>query len=208
MYGATEASARLSYLEPERYADKIDSIGKAIPGVSLRILDTNGEEFPPGQTGELVASGPNIMQSYWRDPDATSKALRGGWYHTGDQAYQDREGYFYVVGRKDDLLKVSGHRINPVEIEDTLMGSGLLAEVVVLGLTGDLLGQRLVALSVPRNGDFGAEKIAAYCAEKLPKYNIPSEFKIIRALPKSSSGKIDRTKCLEIFCSRELHTNS
>ena len=136
MYGATEAAARLSYLEPGRFADKIDSIGKAIPGVTLRVLDAEGKELPVGEVGELVGSGDNIMKGYWKDPEATAKALDQNGYHTGDLCFQDKDGFFFLVGRKDNLLKVGGHRISPQEIEDTLMETKLFQEVVVLGAPG------------------------------------------------------------------------
>jgi acyl-CoA synthetase (AMP-forming)/AMP-acid ligase II len=199
MYGATEASARLSYLRPERYADKMDSIGQAIPGVTLLVLDPAGNEAPPGQMGELVAAGPNIMQGYWKDPEGTAKVLNGAWYHTGDQAYQDSEGYFYLVGRKDDLLKVGGHRVNPREIEDTLMASGMLLETVVLGLPDGLLGHRLVTLAVPIAAGLNESTLLSYCAERLPKFKLPSEVKLARALPKNANGKIDRARCLDFL---------
>jgi len=198
MYGATEASARLSYLEPERYADKMDSIGKAIPDVDLRILGRDGEKVPCGQVGELVARGPNITKGYWKDPEATAAALHGGWYHTGDQAYQDADGYFYIVGRKDDQLKVGGHRINPREVEDVLMESGLLVETAVLGIPDHLLGHKLIACAVPKAHDCGEREILASCAERLPKYKIPNAVLLVRSLPKNSSGKIDRAKCAEL----------
>ncbi len=199
MYGATEASARLAYLEPGLYSQKMDSIGKAIPGVTLKILDPSGAELKPGETGELVATGPNIMRSYWKDQASTARALSGGWYHTGDQAYEDANGHFFVVGRIDDQLKVGGHRVNPLEIEDTIMESGMLVETVVLGIADDLLGHKLVACSVPKSNDCDEKCILAYCAEKLPKYKIPSAVVLVRALPKNSSGKIDRLKCSELL---------
>ncbi len=203
MYGATEAGARLSCLDPERYADRMDSIGKAIPGVTLRILNPSGEELPPGQVGEIVASGPNIMQGYWKDPEGTAKVLTAKGYHTGDQAYQDEEGYFYVVGRKDDLLKVGGHRINPREVEDVLAESGAFVEAVVLGLPDGLLGHKLVALAVAKNHDPSMNEILTYCAGKLPKYKLPATVKLVRSLPKNASGKIDRTRCIELMKSHD-----
>ena len=199
MYGATEASARLSYLEPERYRDKMDSIGQAIPGVTLRVLDPTGKEALPGQIGELVAAGPNIMQGYWKDSQATAKVLKGAWYRTGDRAYQDAEGYFYLVGRKDDLLKVGGHRVNPREIEDVLMESNMLVEAAVLGVPDDLLGHKLFAYMVPKSNDCREDTITAFCARKLAKYKVPSRVLLVRTLPKHSNGKIDRVKCLELL---------
>jgi long-chain acyl-CoA synthetase len=198
MYGTTEAAGRLSYLDPLRYADKMDSIGRAMPGVSLSILAEDGNPVQPGQIGELVASGPGIMQGYWKDPEATRTVLVGGCYHSGDQAYQDAEGFTFLVGRKDEQLKVGGHRVSPHEIEDILMESGLLVEAVVLGLPDALLDHRLVACVVAKNGD-SDQQLLSFCASRLPKFKIPSPIKFVRALPKSTSGKVDRSKCLEAF---------
>jgi long-chain acyl-CoA synthetase len=200
MYGATEASARLTYLEPERFSDKMDSIGKPIPGVQIRVLDPSGKEQPPGDLGELVAYGPNIMQGYWKDPEATARVLNMNGYHTGDVCYKDNEGFLFVQGRRDNLLKVGGHRINTQEIEDAIIASGLVVEAVVLGIPDNLLGHKLIALVSPKNEDFSKNSILGYCAQALPKYKVPGSVKLLRALPKSSIGKIDRSKCLEIAC--------
>ncbi len=198
MYGATEASARLTYLDPDHFKEKIGSIGKAIPGVTLKVLDENAQEVSNGRIGELVGAGPNIMQGYWNDKDATAKVLDNHGYHTGDQGYQDEEGYFYVTGRKDNLLKVGGHRINPQEIEDVLMETGLVIETAVVGAPDKLLGQKLVALVTPKNGECNENYLLNKCTEKLPKYKLPKKVKLVRTLPKSVSGKIDRTKCREL----------
>lgn len=199
MYGATEAAARLSYLDPSRFMEKMDSIGKAIPGVTLKVVDENGTEKAAGEIGELVASGSNIMQGYWKNPEATSKVLIDGWYHTGDQVYMDEEGFFFLVGRKDDLLKVGGHRLNPQEIEDVLMESAFFIEVVVLGLPDELLGNKLVVLGVARNEKSTEKEALAYCAGRLPRFKMPSEIRFAKLLPKKSSGKIDRKSCLLSF---------
>jgi long-chain acyl-CoA synthetase len=199
MYGATEAAARLSYLGPSRFADKMDSIGKAIPGVTLKVVKQDGQEAAINEIGELIASGANIMQGYWRNPEATARVLNNNWYHTGDQAYIDEEGFFFVTGRKDDLLKVGGHRLNPQEIEDILMESGLFVETVVLGLPDTLLGNKLVILAVPTKENCTENEIFTYCASKLPKFKVPAEAKFTRSLPKKSSGKIDRKACVSMF---------
>lgn len=198
MYGATEASARLSYLEPGDFYRKIESIGKAIPGVTLRILDEKGKELTPGQTGELTASGPNIMLGYWKDPDTTARVLDGNGYHTGDLAYCDGEGYFYLVGRKDNLLKVSGHRINPQEIEDVIIESGLMVEAAVVGKPDALKGNKLCAVAVPIEAACTVNQVLEYCAAKLPKFKVPDEIKFVRALPKKANGKIDRAGCIKL----------
>jgi len=199
MYGATEASARLTWLDPNRFEDKIDSIGKSIPGTKIRIIDKEGREVTAGQKGELAASGPNIMQGYWKDSDATALVLDSNGYHTGDIGHKDEEGFIYLSGRKDDLVKVGGHRINPQEIEDILLATNLIIEAAVFGISDPLLGNKLVALAVAQNGDCTPGDILESCAEKLPKYKLPSRIEFIRALPKNVNGKINRKKCLELL---------
>jgi long-chain acyl-CoA synthetase len=203
MYGATEASARLTYLEPERFSDKMDSIGKPIPGVQIRVLDPSEKEQPSGELGELVAYGPNIMQGYWKDPETTSRVLNRNGYQTGDVCHKDNEGFFFIHGRRDNIFKVGGHRINTQEIEDAILTSGIVVEAVVLGIPDNLLGHKLVAVVSPKNESCNENLILGYCAQILPKYKIPGSVKLLRALPKSSIGKIDRSKCMEIVCEHE-----
>jgi len=199
MYGATEASARLTYLDPARYHDKMDSIGKAIPGVIMKVVDENGNEVPAGETGELVGAGNNIMQGYWKDPELSAAKLDHNGYHTGDLGYSDDEGFLYLVGRKDNILKVGGHRINPQEIEDVIMETQLIVEVAVVGIPDQLLGNRLVAVAVPIEKDTKEEDVLAITAQKLPKYKLPSEIRFVRQLPKKVNGKIDKFKCKELL---------
>lgn len=199
MYGATEASARLSYLPPEQYLDKIESIGIAIPGVTLNVLDGNSKELPPGETGELVAQGGNIMQGYWRDAEATARVLDNKGYHTGDLGYQDKEGYFFLTGRRDNLLKVGGHRINTQEIEDALMATGLLIEAVVVGKPDKLLGNILVAFAVSKDDTSRYEEIIKECSKLVPKYKLPESIRLMRSLPKTSNGKIDKPKIKQLL---------
>lgn len=199
MYGATEASARLTYLDPSRFEDKMGSIGKAIHDVTVRVLDEKGNEQPPLQIGELVASGPNIMQGYWKDPEATAKVLDKNGYHTGDFGYLDEEGFLFVTGRKDSILKVGGHRINPQEVEDAIIGTDLVIEAVVIGIPDELLGNKLMAISVTKQKGTTEMAILGACVSALPRYKLPSEIRIVPSLPKNPNGKIDRSKCLEIL---------
>lgn len=196
MYGATEAAARLTYVEPDLLREKLESIGRPIPGVTVRVLDDTGEELPFGEVGELVASGANIMMGYWNDPQATAQVLDQKGYHTGDMGYRDRDGYLYVTGRKDHLLKVGGHRLDPQEVEDALMSTGLLLEVAVVGVDDVLLGKKLVALAVPLGGSPSAEALLGGCLARLPRHKVPAEVRFLEALPKYASGKIDRAACL------------
>ena len=195
MYGATEAAARLAYVEPDKLELKLDSIGRPIPGVTLHVLGPTGEELPEGEVGELVASGGNIMQGYWRNPEATREALGPYGYHTGDLGYRDADGYFFVVGRKDNQLKVGGHRINIQEIEDLIIDAGLAVEVAVLGIPDSLLENRLVAVIVPVDKHLEEDQVLAVCRRKLPVYKVPQQVVFIGNLPKSASGKVDRKKC-------------
>lgn len=199
MYGATEAAARLTYVEPHRLPDKIDSIGIPIPDVTMRVIDEKGLALPVGKTGELVANGPNIMLGYWRDTEATAKALSPNGYHTGDIGYQDEDGYFHVVGRKDNQLKVGGHRVNPQEVEDALISTGLVIEAAVLGLEDTLSGHRLAAIVVPINEETTERDILYSCSKLLPKYKLPGEIRFSKSLPKNSSGKTDQQICIGIF---------
>ncbi len=199
MYGATEASARLTFLEPDQLENKINSIGIAIPGVNIKILDQNNRQVPSKQTGELVASGRNIMLGYWKNPETTAKALDENGYHTGDQGYIDEDGFYFIKGRKDSLLKVGGHRINPQEVEDAIMETDLVVESAVLGVKDDLLGNKLIALATPKNKDIDANMILSKCSQLLPKYKMPAEIKIVKILPKNPSGKINKTKCAQLL---------
>ena len=199
MYGATEASARLTYLEPSRLSDKPDSIGKAIRGVTVRVLDEAGEEMAPGQVGELVGAGENIMIGYYQDAQTTAKVLDRHGYHTGDVGFKDEEGFLHVVGRKDDLIKVGGHRINPKEVEEVIMESGLAIETVAIGVPDKLLGNKLTVVLAPVVPGTTAQQLLRFCAEKLPKHKLPSEIKIVKSLPKLPSGKINRKGCTDFI---------
>lgn len=192
MYGATEASARLTWLEPALLEKKIDSIGKPIPGVNIKILDKNHNRVPQGETGELVASGKNIMSGYWKDPETTANVLDKNGYHTGDQGYKDEDGFYFIKGRKDSLLKVGGHRINPREIEDTLMETDLVVESAVIGVKDDLLGNKLIAFASVKDKQTTPKTILAKCSQLLPKYKMPAQVQIVKNLPKNANGKINK----------------
>lgn len=202
MYGATEAGARLTYLEPEKYFDKIDSIGKGIPNVTVQVVDKTGNKVEQGQLGELVAAGDNIFMGYWKNEEETNRVLDNFGYHTGDTGYQDEEGFLFVTGRKDDLVKVGGHRINPLEVEDAMVATKLVIEAAVVGIPDDLLDTRLVALAVLKKGEVSEQTIIRACSERLPKYKLPESIRLIRALPRYSNGKINKEKCSEMLYTR------
>jgi len=191
MYGATEASARIAYLPPHRLMEKIESIGIPVSGVQLKVLNADGEELRHGETGELVASGSNIMKGYWRDSELTYEVLDSNGYHTGDLGYKDEEGFYYLTGRKDSILKISGYKVNPREVEDALIETGLVIEAAVTGVPDDLMGTKLAAFAVAVSDAVTEDNILEKCYSILPKYAVPSELKLMKALPKKGNGKID-----------------
>jgi long-chain acyl-CoA synthetase len=200
MYGATEASARLTYVPPEVLTAKIDSIGKPISGVTIRVLSPDGTVLKPGETGEIVARGKNIMLGYYRDEESTKKALDKDGYHTGDLGYSDEEGFLYVTGRKDSQLKVWGHRINPQEIEDIIIESGHVMECIIFGIPDPLSGNRLAGLVVPAKQSADPTlDILKFCSANLPKYKIPESLILVDAIPKNSNGKPDRCESIRLF---------
>ena len=208
MYGATEAAARLTYLDPKFFETKIESIGKPIPNVTIKILNKHNREVPNGEEGYMVSQGPNIMMGYWKDQQTTAQVLTRHGYHTGDIGYRDREGFLYIKGRKDGLLKVSGHRVNPIEVEDFLISTGFLIETAVLGLADDLLGNKLVALIVPNEKKCSTKKLMEKCAENLPNHKCPSAIINVRALPKNANGKIDRQKCTQLALKHQINISN
>jgi long-chain acyl-CoA synthetase len=193
MYGATEASARISYLPPERLSDKLGSIGIPIPEVRLSVRDDHGNEMGPFIEGNICASGPNIMQGYWRDAKETAKAIKPWGLVTGDLGYMDDEGFFFLTGRKKQMLKIGGERVSPKEIEDTITESPQIHEVAVLGKPDELLGEVPIAYIVPVDAKtFSLEELAAHVRSRLAAHKQPREWNIIKGLPKKPSGKIDK----------------
>lgn len=193
MYGQTEASARLSYLPPEWLDNKISSIGHAIPGVTLEVRNKEGVKSVPDETGEIYAFGKNIMQGYWNDPVLTSSVLKNGWLRTGDLASQDADGFIYIVGRESEMIKSGAHRISPLDIEEVILRYPGIAEVAVIGIPDEILGQVILACIVPKQ-DTEIEKrdVLAHCKMHLASYKIPKHIQFVDELPKTPSGKIKR----------------
>jgi acyl-CoA synthetase (AMP-forming)/AMP-acid ligase II len=190
MYGTTEASPRLSYLEPEMLPLKWGSIGKAIPNVDLFVADENGNELPPGHTGEIVARGSNIMAGYWNDPVETAKVMRNGLYYTGDIGKTDEGGYVYVIGRTKDVTKVGGFRVSTKEIEDALLEINEIHEAAAISVDDPVLGEAIKAFVVLReDADLAEEGIRKTLRIMLPLYKHPKYIEITDSIPKNESGK-------------------
>lgn len=193
MYGQTEAAPRLSYLEPGRVADKAGSIGKAIPGVILEVCRSDGSRTDVGEVGEIVAAGENVMTGYWRNPRETEKVLKKGKLWTGDLAIVDADGFFFIRSRKSDMIKSGSHRIAPIEIENVIMEFSHIHEIAVVGLEDEILGEKIVAFSVLKEGvECSAKELLRYCRRNLPAFKVPHEIVFMEELPKTTTGKIKK----------------
>lgn len=194
MYGQTEATARLSYLPPALQDEKLGSIGRGMPGVTLEVLDENGVPVPPGVTGEIVARGDNITLGYWQDPEATARSFRDGALWTGDLAQVDEDGFIYVVDRAKDFLKPSGHRVSSKQIENHIVEMPDVVEAAVVGMPDDLMGEAVKAFVVLRRGaTTTVDDILAHCKRVMAPYMVPKAIIVLHALPKNSSSKVDKS---------------
>jgi acyl-CoA synthetase (AMP-forming)/AMP-acid ligase II len=192
MYGQTEATARLSYLPPEKLQEKTGSIGKGIPGVILRVVNDKGEPVKPDETGEIIAKGDNIMQGYLNDPEDSAKALQNGWLYTGDLARVDEDGYIYIQSRKKEIIKVGGVRISPQEIEEVIVTYPGVIACSIESISDEILGEAIKAtvfINEDNKGDFSEDQIRKHCASKLSINKIPKEIFFETKLPFNASGK-------------------
>lgn len=176
MYGQTEATARLSYLSPTLIKTKTSSIGKAIPGVELKIVNEIGEEVRFGEEGELLARGENVMLGYYKDEVSTNKTIKNGWLYTGDIAKKDNDGYIYLIRRKKEIIKIGGNRVSPKEIEEVILSVPNVMDCTITGINDELLGETIKAkVIVNQIGDerILEEQILKKCKENLSLYKIP-----------------------------------
>jgi long-chain acyl-CoA synthetase len=172
---------------------KVLSIGKPIWGVEVRVVGPDGEPLPPGEdnVGEIVIRGHNIMKGYYRNPEATAEAFRGGWFCTGDLAYADKDGYLFIVDRKKDMVIRGGYNIYPREVEEVLFTHPAIAEAAVIGVPHPSMGEEVVAIVVLKPGaDATEEDIIGYCKQRLAAYKYPRQVRFASELPKGPTGKI------------------
>ena len=202
MYGLTEAF-RSTYLPPDQLDKRPNSIGKAIPNTEILVVNEQGQACQVGEIGELVHRGPTVSLGYWGKPDLTAKVLRPHPFlpkeitkiekvcYSGDLVKMDEEGYLYFVGRKDTMIKSSGFRISPTEIEEILMKSKLLEGAAVIGVEDEVLGQAIKAFVVPKDKDhFDSQILLDFFVRNAPRYMLPKFIETLEAFPKTSSGKV------------------
>ncbi|MFM2116424.1 MAG: hypothetical protein RIQ80_523 [Actinomycetota bacterium] len=190
-FGLTESSPVLTY-NPLGGIAKPGSIGIPVPSTDIRIVDENGNDVNIGESGELIAQGPQIMQGYWNNEKETKNALRNGWLYTGDIAQMDEDGYFKIVDRKKDVILVSGFNVYPNEIEETIAKLPNVKEVGVIGLPDENTGERVCAYIVASTGTITQSEVIEHCEKYLARYKLPKSVVIVTELPKSPIGKILR----------------
>jgi long-chain acyl-CoA synthetase len=198
-YGMTESSS-VTHVNPRKGQRKFGSIGVPIIGTDAKIVDTEDwtKELDVGEVGELVVKGPQVMQGYWKASEETTNTLHDGWLHTGDMAYTDEEGYFYIVDRKKDLILSAGYNVYPREVEEVLYQHPKILEAAVIGLPDEVRGERITAYVVLKPGEAAtAAEIRAFCRERLAQYKQPRAVIFRDNLPKAMAGKVLRRKLKE-----------
>jgi len=207
MYGLTEAF-RSTYLPPDQVNTRPESMGKAIPNAEILVVNEQGEQCKPGEPGELVHRGALVSLGYWNDPEKTAERFKPSpsrppeipitelavW--SGDQVMKDEEGYLYFISRKDEMIKTSGYRVSPTEVEEVIYGSGLVAGAAALGLPHATLGQAIALVASHHEGAGDGEKLRelllAHCRRELPNFMVPLAVIVRDSLPHNANGKIDR----------------
>ncbi|HYC48828.1 MAG TPA: acyl-CoA ligase (AMP-forming), exosortase A system-associated [Burkholderiales bacterium] len=211
MYGLTEAF-RATYLAPEEVVRRPDSIGKAVPNAEILVLREDGTRCAANEPGELVQRGALVAMGYWNAPEQTAEQfkplppdIRGGdpgivlpetAVYSGDTVRQDEEGFLYFVGRRDEMIKTSGYRVSPTEIEEVVYGVDGVSEVAAFGVAHPALGQAIVVVAAVNAGaNVEAERLAAACRQHLPLYMVPAHIELrTEKLPRNANGKIDRKR--------------
>ncbi|MDX8361266.1 fatty acid--CoA ligase family protein [Cytobacillus sp. IB215316] len=190
-YGLSEASPVTAFNPLDR-PRKPGSIGTSIFNIENKVVDEMGEEVPPGQVGELIVRGPNVMKGYYKMPEETAHTIMDGWLYTGDLARMDEEGYFYIVDRKKDMVLVGGYNVYPREVEEVLYNHPDIIEAAVIGVPDPNFGEAVKSFVVTTNNQLTEKEVLDYCIEHLAKYKIPTSIEFIEELPKNTTGKILR----------------
>ena len=189
-WGLTEAGANNS-VNPLDGVKKVGSIGLPMKGTQMQIVDIHGNALAPGQQGEIVIRGPQIMKGYWHKPEETAEMIRDGWLHTGDVGYVDDDGYYWITDRMKDLIIKGGENISPRAIEEVLYMYHKVSEAAVIGMKDDIYGENIKAFLVLHPGEEATqEEIIEYCRTKLKNFLLPKEVVFLQAFPKSLVGKI------------------
>jgi long-chain acyl-CoA synthetase len=189
-YGLSETVGMGSFNLPDRER-KPGSIGVPVGGTEMKVVDDDDNDVPQGEPGEIVMRGPFVMKGYWNKDDATREVMRGGWFHTGDVATVDEDGYFFIVDRKKDLIIRGGYNVYPRELEETLYQHEAVREAAVIGAPHESLGEEVTAVvALKKDADATPEELRAYMKDRVAAYKYPRTVHIVDELPKGPTGKI------------------
>jgi long-chain acyl-CoA synthetase len=207
-YGLTEASPMVSFNSPVRER-RAGSIGLPLPGIEMKIVDENEHEVRPGQVGEIIVQGPNVMKGYLNRPEATHEVLKDGWLRTGDLAMLDESGFGFIVARKKNVIVKSGFSVYPVEVERYLAAHPKIQEAVVVGLPDPAQGEEIHAYVVVREGEQATEsEIIDYVRERIALYKCPKSISFVPSLPKGPTGRVLRDKVKQMLMDKANQTKS
>lgn len=194
-YGLTEAASQVATMHPDEAARKPGSVGKGLLYTHIRVVDDQGIDLPPGETGEILVAGPTVMAGYYGNPVASEGALRNGWLHTGDLGYKDAEGDLWPVQRRSDLILCGGENVYPAEVENVLRQHPAVADVCVVGVDDIEWGQKVAAMIALRPGkEASVDELQEFCRGRLAGYKLPRQLSFVADLPQTSSGKVDRRR--------------
>ena len=196
-YGLTETVSGDTFLDRDSILTKLGSVGRPCLYLELDIWDEHGTPVPPGERGEVVLRGPKVFKGYWRDPDATSAAFAGGWFHTGDIGVQDDDGYLFIVDRLKDMIVSGGENIASSEVERVLYEHESVVEAAVIGRPDERWGEVPVAYVVV-SSTTAPEELIEHCRKQLAKFKVPKEVVLIDALPRNPSGKVLKRELREV----------
>jgi long-chain acyl-CoA synthetase len=201
VYGLSETGFLTGLQDQEHTEDKLISCGRPCPGVDLLVTDTSGKQVEPGQAGELIVRGANVMRGYWYNPGETTNAFRDGFFRTGDIGYQDTAGYFYILDRLKDMIVTGGENVYSGEVEAVIFGHPAVREAAVFGVPDPQWGEIVLACVVLKPGAIlTSDELIAFCRRSLASYKLPRRIEFSETdLPKSSSGKMLKRTLRERF---------
>jgi acyl-CoA synthetase (AMP-forming)/AMP-acid ligase II len=200
LFGMTEMSALVSGLLPSESEGRENSVGKALPFIEIRIVDDDGNDVPVGEVGEAVYRGPTVLKEYYKNPEATAEATRGGWFHSGDLLRQDEEGYLYVVDRKKDMINTGGENVYSAEIEAVLCQHPKIQECAVIGVFDEEWGESVKAIVVAApSAELTEQEVIDFSKQHLASFKKPKSVDFIAALPRNAMGKVLKTDLREQY---------
>ncbi len=202
-YGLTEVGVNCFSMTAEEALRKIGSVGKPIFHSRMRLVDRDGREVPIGETGELLISGDHVCAGYWHRPEATAEALKDGWFHTGDMARQDAEGYFYIAGRYKDMIISGGENVYAAEVEAVFREHTAVQDAALIGLPDEKWGEvGLMIVALKPGQQASAAELLTHCQGRLARYKVPKQVEFVESLPYSPYGKVIKAELREKFVAR------